>query len=175
MFDEISSAVVAYNRKWQDFTHGRANTKFFEDLLPVAVGWKVADKAAYTSACAELHDKCDRIIETWMNGRWVAKLQLRDETLPGGIILIKIMQRRPNSDDALGLDHVDFYSDNKNIQAVLENEPGVQWTTESNDIIANYEWLSVWFDDTEAKIKSETVLDIIIAELQEANHHILGK
>ncbi|MEJ0072928.1 MAG: hypothetical protein WDN27_02465 [Candidatus Saccharibacteria bacterium] len=45
-----------------------------------------------------------------MNGRWIAKVQLKDAALSNGVTIIKIMQRRPGSEDAVGLDHVDFYS-----------------------------------------------------------------
>ena len=170
MLDEINSALETYNQSWQKLIDDRANRQFFESLKPVAVGWKVADQAEYTQVIAELHDLADKIIETWMNGRWIAKLHLKDTKLTNGVELIKIMQRRPGSDDALGLDHVDFYSPEvASAEPLLKQEQGLNWTWESNDVIQGYDWISIWFEGTEAKLKSDTVLDIIQVELKELN------
>lgn len=172
MFEEIQAAYETYQQKWQTLVAGRQNKHFFEELKPVAIGWKVADESAYKAAVAELHGAADKIIETWMNERWVAKIHLKDRNVEG-VEIIKIMQRRPGSEDALGLDHVDFYSDAvKAAEGILENETELKWSWENNDIIAGYDWLSVWFDGTEAKLKSDTVLDIIGLELKELNEKI---
>ncbi|HSX30689.1 MAG TPA: hypothetical protein VLE99_02130 [Candidatus Saccharimonadales bacterium] len=173
MLDDLTIALTEYNRKWQKLVSERQNKALFEGLKPIAVGWKTKDRAEYDKLVAELHDQSDQIIETWMNGRWVAKLHLKETQLWGGIALVKIMQRRPSSTDAIGLDHVDFYGPAlAETETVLKQEPGLKWTRESNDIIAGYDWLSVWFDDTEAKLKPDTVLDIIQAELKELNRKL---
>jgi hypothetical protein len=172
MLDQITGELNTYTQKWNALIGRVQNKSFFEALKPVAVGWKVADRTEYDKLYAEIHDQCDRTIETWMNGRWVAKMHLKDASLTGGIEIIKIMERRPGSTDALGLDHVDYYSEDSHIQQALEAESDIKWSVESNDVIAGYEWLSVWFDNTEAKIKSDTVLDIIVKELEEINDHI---
>lgn len=175
MLEQIEDELEVYNQKWQSVVTKRTNKAFFESLKAVALGWKVADKASYTEALAALHDQADKIIETWMNERWVAKVHLKDQTVGGGISIIKIMERRPGSEDALGLDHVDFYSsDVTRGEEILKAEPDLKWTRENNDIIAGYDWLSVWFEGTEAKLKSDTVLDIIGLELQELNQRIKG-
>jgi hypothetical protein len=174
MIDELNGAIVAYQIKWQNLVGACHDKAFFETLKPVAVGWKTADRAEYVRRCAELHDQSDHIIETWMNGRWVAKFHLRDAQLVSGIEIVKVMQRRPDSADAAGLDHVDFYS-TTDAEPVLQSEPDLQWSRESNDIIAGYDWLSIWFDGTEAKLKTDTVLDIVAAELRELNQKITGK
>lgn len=170
MIDELNTALKGYFTKWDVLVTARKDQAFFTDLKPVAVGWKVADRAEYDKLCTLLHDQSVRIIETWMNGRWIAKVQLKDDSLERGMKIIKVMQRRPGSKDALGLDHVDFYSPKVvDGEAVLKQETDLQWSQESNDIIAGYEWLSIWFEGTEAKIKAGTVFDIIIAELKEVN------
>lgn len=172
MFQEIDSEVQRYHKQWEQFVAARDNQDFFTNLKPVAVGWKVADKSSYDEAFSALHGRCDRVIETWMNGRWIAKLHLKDEALFYGATIIKLMERRPGSDDALGLDHVDFLSTDEQIKSALDAEQGVEWTLESNDVVDNYEWASVWFEGGEAKIKSDTVIDIIIQELTEMNAQI---
>jgi hypothetical protein len=175
MIDELTTAIEAYHQKWHQLVHARANQAFFQTLQPTAVGWKVKDRAAYDQVCAELHDQTDQIVETWMNGRWIAKLHLRESRLPGDIEIVKIMQRRPDSDDAIGLDHLDFYSKQvADAAEILAAEPDLKWSHEHNDVIEGYEWLSIWFDGTEAKLKSDTVLDIIVAELNDLSIHIKG-
>jgi len=69
---------------------------------------------------------------------------------------------------------VDFFStqDRAAMQAVLQQEPDLKWNVESNSIIEGYDWLSLWFDGTEAKLKSDTVLDIIQQELKQLNERI---
>jgi len=173
MIEEIQTALTSYESKWQTFIDARTDEQFFKQLRMTAVGWKVADRETYDKVVAELHDQANHIIETWMNGRWVAKVLLRDKSLSNGVTIIKIMQRRPGSDDAVGLDHVDFYSPSvAACEPILKAEKDIRWTHESNDIIEGYGWISIWFDNTEAKLKSDTVLDIVSAELQQANKRI---
>lgn len=175
MLDELNQAIAEYQGKWQRFVGGRLNREFFQALKPVAVGWKVADRAEYDRLCAELHDSCDKIIETWMNGRWIGKMHVRDTKLASGIEIVKVMQRRPGSHDATGLDHVDFYSPEvARAEEVLSQEKDVNWTRETNDAVAGYGWISIWFAGTEAKLKDTTVLDIVIGELGELNRKITG-
>jgi hypothetical protein len=175
MLDEINQSLKRYDQKWQALRSSRANQDFFASLKPVAIGWKTADKAQYDKAREELHDSCDRVIETWMNGRWIAKMHLKDSKLEGGITIVKVMQRRPDSEDALGLDHVDFYSPKvADAEEILKQEPDLKWSWESNDVIDSYDWISLWFDGAEAKLKSDTVLDIIQKELAELNAQIIA-
>ncbi len=166
MWEDIQTAAEQYNAKWRAFVAERKDRQFFEELQPVAVGWKVATYDEYKVACDELQTKADLVIHTWMNCRWIAKVHLKDDMLGGGIQIIKIMQRRPESADALGLDHFDFYSPRADeSETVLANEQNVQWTIESNDVIENYNWVSIWFGGTEAKLKNYTVLSTISREL----------
>lgn len=174
MIEGLNTAIREYQEKWQELVDARKEKTFFNSLVPTAVGWKVASYEDYVQALAGLHDDADKISETWMNGRWIAKLHLRDETLVGEIAVIKIMQRRPKSDDALGLDHMDFYSpDFVQAEAVLKDEAGLKWSWENNDVREGYDWLSIWFDGGEAKIKGNTVLDIVAAELQDVSKELI--
>lgn len=173
MIDELNHALEDYQAKWQKLVSQRTTTAFFKALKPVAVGWKTKDQAEYKKLYAELHEHCDRIVETWMNDRWIAKMHLRDQKLTTGITIIKLMQRRPSSSDAVGLDHVDFYSPKvKNAEQILTKESNLKWTHESNDVVDNYAWISLWFDKTEAKLKANTVIDIVVDELNTMNAEI---
>lgn len=176
MIEELQTELRAYNARWDTLVGARNEQPFFKAMRPVAVGWKVADPAQYERWRLELHAHSVQIVETWMNGRWIAKCLLRDPALLGGIAIVKIMQRRPASKDAVGLDHVDFYCNEPpaDIEMALKAETDLQWTRESNDSIDNYEWLSLWFDGTEAKLKNYTVLDILMAEFAQSNRAIIG-
>lgn len=176
MLDELNVAIREYNVKWQKLVNGRNDKVFFDELKPTAVGWKVADRSTYDKLVRELHDCTDKISETWMNGRWIAKLHLKDTKLEGDIEIIKVMQRRPDSKDALGLDHLDFFTPVfDKAEQVLKSEPGLKWSWESNDIKEGYDWLSIWFDSAEAKVKANTVLDIVADELQELSKQLIWK
>jgi hypothetical protein len=173
MFDQVNQAMSDYQNKWQKFVGERKNKEFFERLKPTAVGWKTADKAEYDRLYHEWRDACDQIVEVFMNDRWIAKLHLKDTKLNGNVEIIKLMERRPNSTDAVGLDHMDFLDmEETNTKAILEEEQDVKATEEENGLC---EWTSIWFDGTEAKLRSDTVIDVCIAELEETNRHIRGE
>ncbi len=55
---------------------------------------------------------------------------------------------------------------------LLKQEADLKWTWESNDVIDGYDWISIWFEGAEAKLKSDTVLDIVSAELTELSKEI---
>lgn len=170
---EIEKALSIYNKKRQTLISNAEDKKFFEALKPTAIGWKVADQAKYQKIYQELRESSDFIVETWMNERWIAKIHLKDRPLSNGVKIIKIMQIRPGSEDPLGLDHIDFYySKDIDAKAVLTTE-NIKWSQESNDILSGYQWLSVWFEDTEAKLKAGTVLDTIGEQFKQLNKSII--
>ena len=172
MFDELNQAINQYMGKWQGFVGQRNVKEFFERLKPTAVGWKTTDLAEHDRLVNEWRDACDQIVAVWLNDRWITKMHLREQKLHSDIEIIKVMQRRPGSSDAVGLDHLDFLDmEETNTKTILSEEQGVKWTEEEN-VISN--WTSIWFDDTEAKLRRGTVLDVIIAELDETNNKIRG-
>ena len=174
MIDELNAAIETYWAKWRALAETRADKQFFEGLRPTAVGWKFEDRSAYDIWLRALHDQCDFVVETWMNGRWIAKLHLRDDVrLARGIEVIKLMERRPGSRDALGLDHLDFYGPSiEETERILRGEPNLKWSRENNSAVQRHDWLSVWFEGGEAKLKPDTVLDIVCFELQEINKNL---
>jgi hypothetical protein len=176
MIDEVNKVLATYQQEWTELVAKCNDEQFFTSLKPTAIGWKTEDRAKYSKLVAELHDQSDLVIEKWMNGRWIAKIHLKDRKLVNGVEIIKVMERRPGSSDLVGLDHVDFYTKSTldESKAILGNEQGLKWTQENNDILAGYDWLSVWFSNTEAKIKSDTILDIVGAELKNLNDEILA-
>lgn len=171
MIDEIGAAITAYQSKWQTLVGARKDKQFFAGLLPTSVGWKVKETADFDRVVSELRDLCDHVLIVRMNDRWVAKLLLHESTLPWKIPIIKILQLRPGSTDATGMDHIDFYTKlpEEQIEAALARED-IKWSHEENR--PGYTWASVWFDGTEAKIKDYTILDIQTQELNTLSKHI---
>jgi hypothetical protein len=175
MFDQVNTAIDEYLVKWNELVAARKdsnNKEFFERLKPTAVGWKVADVAEYDRLVNEWRGACDMIFQKWMNDRWIATLHLKDTTLSGGIEIVKILQRRPESSDNSGLDNMEFLDmETTNTVAVLAEENDIKWTEEENGIS---KWTSLWFANTEAKLKPETPLDIAREELREVSNAIRG-
>ncbi|HEY5805787.1 MAG TPA: hypothetical protein VIS56_00175 [Candidatus Saccharimonadales bacterium] len=172
MFDELNRAIDEYQSKWNVLVAQRKNKDFFERLKPTAAAWKAADQAAFDQMFGLWRTACDYVVVTWLNERWYAVMHLKTDTLSGGLEIIKLMQRRPNSTDATGLDHIDFLdTEETNTKAVLAEEPDIKWSEESN---GDSKWTSIWFEGTEAKLRQETPLDIDIAELQQINNKIRG-
>lgn len=166
---DINQAVINYRRQWQALSQARINQTFFAGLKPTALGWKSLDLAEFDRLFVQLREHCDQIHLGWINERWLATMHLKNSRLEWGIRIIKLMQRRPGSSDAVGLDHVDFLlpkaANESNAQVILQKEPSLKWSLETNNAHCN--WISIWFNDTEAKLRTNTVLDVCIAELRE--------
>jgi hypothetical protein len=173
MLDELNAAIKDYQTKWKGLVAARADKAFFEGLKTTAVAWKTTDLAEFDHIFAELREKADQIHLGWINERWLGTIHLREGELEGGIKIVKLMQRRPGSKDAVGLDHVDFYSPQvEGAQAILKAEPDLKWTSEDND---HCHWLSLWFDGTEAKLRTGTTISACIKELETVNEQVIDK
>src|SRR5690606_9304541 len=137
------------------------------------IGWKTTDLAEFDKLFAEWREACDQIHVGLINNRWIATLHLKDSKLSGDIEIIKLMQRRPGSEDAVGLDHLDFMNmEETNVKAILAEETGIKWSEEEN---GPCKWTSIWFEGTEAKLRLGTVIDAVIDELQAVNNKIRGQ
>jgi len=168
VLDELKTAIDAYWGKWQTLVGERSDKPFFEGLRPTSVAWKTTDLADFDQRFTDLRDHTDQIHFGWVNERWLVTLYLKDEaTLPWNIRVIKLMQRRPGSTDAVGLDHVDFWFDPEkfNAKQVVEKETALKWTEEKNG--EHCKWISLWFAGTEAKLRSNTVLQVCADEMLE--------
>ena len=173
MLDELRTALEDYTVKWRAVVDGANATDFFEALKPTAVAWKTEDLTDFIARFDELQAVCDQVHLGWINERWLATMHLKDETLQEGITIVKLMQRRPGSTDAVGLDHVDFLITNGgDAKQVMTSEPALKWTEESNG--ERCKWISVWFDSLEAKLRSDTVLQVCADELLELQEKISG-
>lgn len=165
--EEITQAVEAYFTKWKAFI-ADPNKLFLTGLTPTAIGWKVEDRAELDMRFQALVDLSTQAHFGWVNDRWLITLFMKEE-LPWGVRVIKLMQRRPGSKDAVGLDHVDFFA--PEVTEVQLGAANVKWTAETNGDTCK--WLSVWFDDTEAKLRDDTVLEVCADELIDCQKVIL--
>ncbi len=173
MLEKMSEATFVYLDKWEHLVEARKNKEFFRRLKPTSIGWKTTDINEFNAFFLELRDYCDQIHLGWVNERWLASLHLKEEVLPGSITIIKLMQRRPNSTDPTGLDHVDFYAESEEeMKQVLDNETGLDSGEESNNPLCH--WYSIRFDGAEAKLRADTVVDVCIAELKQTGALILA-
>lgn len=175
MVDELNAAIQEYQEKWRRLRAARTNQAFFVQLKPTSVAWKTEDLTDFDARFAELRTQADQIHLGWVNDRWLATIHLREAALVNGLTVVKLMQRRPGSSDAIGLDHLDFYFDpvQFNAKDILATESGIEWNEERNGI--HCKWLSVWFDGTEAKIRSDTVLDVCIDEMKDIRQQVTAK
>lgn len=164
MIDELTEAIVAYQASWQRLVNQRTTAAFFNDLKPTCVGWKVADLADFDRRFTQLRDASEQVHLGWVEGRWLATFCL-SQMLPMEIRVVKLVQRRPESTDAIGLDSLDFLlPQGVDIMRVLQQETDLTWTEKrKND---RFKWISIWFDDTEAKLRHDTVLDVCALQLQ---------
>lgn len=174
MIDELQQAVTAYHKKWHALVDKRKNKAFFERLVPTSAAWKTKDLEDFNSRFMQLREVSDQVHLGWVNERWLATFHLREADLIGSAAVIKLMQRRHGSTDAIGLDHFDFYFDPSTYTAkeVLTLEPDLTWNEEANG--EHCKWLSIWFEGTEAKIRSDTVVDVCIDEMKDIRRKILG-
>jgi hypothetical protein len=174
MIDELNVAIRDYQRKWQTLLRARADVDFFAGLKPISVGWKVADTAASDELFKQLRDLCDQTHSIYKNDRWLTTLHLKNTELEWGVSVINIMQRRPGSEDALGLDNINFYCPSYNhIDEVLAQEPELKWTHESCGPYS--QWVSLWFDGTEAKLRPRSVMDVSLDEFKEMRDAVMSK
>lgn len=173
MIDELNQAIEVYHMKWHKLIDLRRDKIFFQNLKPTSAGWKTKDLADFQTRAAELQSLCEQVHFGWINERWLGTFYLRDE-IACELKIIKLMQRRPNSTDAIGLDHLDFLiPEGKDAKTVLKEEPGLRWTEEKNG--KQCKWISLWFDNTEAKLRRDTVLQVCADELIDYQKSLLDK
>lgn len=175
MIEKLQDAIQTYMVAWQATAAATRKKDFFTTLQPTAVAWKTADLPDFDKCMLELRTHADHIHIAWINERWLATIHLKANVLPENIRIVKLMQRRPGSGDAVGLDHVDFYSNvsTDELKETVAAEASLTWTEEHNG--DHCKWLSIWFNNTEAKLRTDTVVDICIEELRDIRQQLLAK
>jgi len=170
MHAELNAEINNYQFHWKDWILHRVHRDYFEQLQPTAVGWKTADMAEFDKRFAVLRAHSSQIHLAWINKRWIATCILR-EPLAWNIRVVKLMQRRTGSTDKTGLDHIDFMVGEGLTAAHLKGQdPELEVTNEENG--EHCKWVSVWFKGSEAKLRSDTTVDVCIAEMQDVSKEL---
>jgi hypothetical protein len=170
-YAEYNESIDTYNAMWNTFVT-ESGASFLATVRPTAIGWKVTDIEEFTERYTELLGDCDQTYVERLNGRLIAKMHLAENALlHQGISIVKVMQRRPQSTDEIGLDHVDFYCPDMEATEAALAQTSLHWTNESNG--PNHPWISIWFEGTEAKLLGHTVLDVAARNLQDTNDSIV--
>jgi hypothetical protein len=170
LFDELCNGMETFHDKWHAFINARENKAFFESLRPTAVAWKVFDRAELDRCVANIRGMCDQIHYGWANERWLVSLHLKDDVLSGNVSIVKLMERRPGSTDPVGFDHVDFILAEGDVKTILAKEKDLKWTEERNG--EHCKWLSLWFYGTEAKLRTDTVLQVCADEMLDVQKRV---
>jgi hypothetical protein len=163
---EIANAVEDYLKAWEIFVDVHNLRDFVSQ--PTAIGWKVADLKEFMKALEQLlASNTEQVHIGRVNDRYIASIVFQT-SVAAGVKVIKLMQRRASSSDLLGLDHLDFTVGNLTAAKTELKSAQVPFETQSNDA---HEWLSLRFGEgqsREAKFVDHSVLDVCIAELQDA-------
>lgn len=175
MLEELNTAIDIYTAKWKKLVEGRRNKRFFEQLKPTAIGWKTEDFADLHQRFHALLEYCDQVHWGWVNDRWLVVMHLKEGNKLGlDIEVLTLMQRRPGSTDATKLDHIDFLiPENVDAPTILAAESGISWTDEENGQFCK--WISIWFENTEAKLRTGTKLGVAVAEMQAIDKKLTGR
>lgn len=168
----LDDQLEIYSAEWDRFIEAFSLQSLTGAIKATAVGWKVESLTAFDICTSQLLAYSPQVHIGPVNEVRLIGSFVFPEPIYREARVLKLMQRRPGSEDPLGLDHVDFtVEDISATQTVLE-AAGVEVVPENNEV---HSWLSVRFgqdDRQEAKFVDHNVLDACIAELQEASASI---
>lgn len=161
---ELKSCLIG----WRAYEKDLIKQGLAGPLKAMAVGWKVADLKSFKAVFSDLLDISEQAHVGSVNERFIGSFVLKEPLNSDEISVIKILQRRPGSEDPLGLDHIDFLAEDiAGAKKVLDTAKA-NYEEQSNDA---HNWLSVRFGEVleyEAKLVDHTVLDVAVKELKTA-------
>lgn len=162
--DSLKTSLVNYEKAWKAFVV----INHFESIEPswqrVAISWKVEHKVALFGNLRRIGDQAEQIHIGTINDRFIAMAILKKKY--AGVRMIKLLERRPGSQDPLGLDSVDFRVDDMDVTYELLKTAGAHVAREHNDVHA---WLSLRFGknhEYEAKFIDHSLVGVAISELE---------
>lgn len=170
MLDQVREELELYQADWRNWL---VSMKIGgEDMTATALGWKVADIEQFAGAVNELLPHVSQAHIADVNDRKIGSFVLYDE-LPLGLKVIKLMQRRSGSNDALGLDHVDITVPNLDTVEAYLKKMNVSHEWQSNDM---HRWISARIiNSREVKFVDHTVLDIGAKEMKLASKGLISR
>ncbi len=167
----LEEDLVQYFAAWKNFKIEQGLSENVFQAVPTTISWKVADKMTLFANLCQLGEAVEQTHIGTVNGRFIASSVLH--TPHEGMKLLKIMERRANSLDRLGLDGLDFYvRDMKQILSVLQ-KAGLPVEADHNDM---HRWLSLRFGTNgqyEAKFVDHLVLRVAIDEMEITQTNLL--
>ncbi len=170
----LVGALQRYNLAWRAFLNEYDLHDFAAYAQATTLGWKVADKAKLFSSLQSIAIDIEQVHIGTVDERHIASVILHTP-LEANLWILKILERRAGSKDALGLDSIDYLvPDIEQTFRGLETA-GVYVVREQNDM---HKWLSVRFgqnDEFEAKFSDQLVLDVAGRELKDSENAILQK
>lgn len=171
--EALSQSLDKYFAKWDEYVARMGLFAIADKMRPVAIGWRVGSRAEYRRVMSVLDNFALQMHSVSVGKRKFATVIL-NEPLSRGITVIKVIERRAGSRDAVGLDHVDFYLPMIEGIAEMLERGEANWRRQGND---TYKRISVRFGPEslfEAKIIDHTVLNIAADELNYASQKILN-
>ncbi len=171
--EALSQSMDKYFARWDEYVARMGLYSIAEKMRPIAVGWKVANRAEYRRVMSVLDNYALQIHSVTVGKRKFATVILQ-EPLSRNISIIKVIERREGSRDAVGLDHVDFFLPIVEGIAEMLERGQANWRRQGNE---TYKRISVRFGPEslfEAKIIDHTILNIAADELNYASQKILS-
>lgn len=169
----LDKGLRDYFVTWERFANTVALDGLFRQAVPTAVAYKVTDRTEFMQILGDVIDQAEQVHVGTVDNRKIAAAVMK-ESFRGHIPILKLMERRPGSDDPTGLDHVDFYYDGPPVPLQAFTAAGGTAEKQEN---RSHEWVSVRFGDHgiyEAKLVDHTVLAIGARDLQAVEAAILN-
>jgi hypothetical protein len=164
--DLLKTSLVSYEKAWKAFIVINHFESIESSWQRVAISWKVEHKVALYGNLRLIGDQAEQIHIGTINDRFIAMAILKKPY--ADLRMIKILERRPGSQDPLGLDSVDYRVDDLEKTYELLKAAGAHVVKEHNDVHA---WLSLRFGknhEYEAKFIDHYLVDVAISELEMA-------
>jgi len=161
-FDEslyIEISLKVYQAAWSELKQ----TNKLPDFLPTTLSIKVPSKTQLYQLLDNNSENIEQVHIGTVNDRYIASAVLKEPF--EGLPILKILERRPGSNDPLGLDSIDYLVGNLGRTFQMLQEAGLPVVKEQNDVHA---WLSLRFgqnNEFEAKFTDHVVLEVAIKEL----------
>jgi hypothetical protein len=169
--ETLKKALEDYNAAWKAFLVVRHLETLEHTAVPNTISWKVADKADLFAVLESLKTDAEQMHVGTVNDRLIASVVLHKPY--DGMSIVKILERRPGSDDPLGLDSLDYMVKDPEHTYELLKDAEAHIVKESNEV---HDWLSLRFGknlEFEAKFVDHLVLAVAIKEMEIAQTKLL--
>jgi len=164
---KIVKTLDSYNQAWRRLVKDKGLNSFKATTLSV----KVANKSELYKVLLDNEAGIEQVHIGTVNARYIASAVLKQPYRD--LNILKILERRSDSTDPLGLDSLDYLVADINQTFKKLKAAGLPIVKEYNDV---HVWLSLRFgdyDEFEAKFTDHLVLGVAIKELQMSIEKIL--